>query len=214
MTCTRNLIVLVLTLTAWAAPASAQVDTAAQAKLKALDGEPTCQEVQEKALKYFNISGRQVDSLRSRAKAKAVLPVLEVSGGYTDSNIDEVTSNEMDFPSNLNGPWLIKGAAGNAWDIRGKATWDLPRLVFNSEVLDVASLAGLMQGVLKEATRLYYMRRRLQVDLILTPPSDPATLISKQMRLDELTSLIDAITGGWFSKELARRRAAVGDDIF
>jgi len=210
MTYARHLVVLILALTTWAAPARAQVDAAAQAKLSALEGEPTCQEVQEMALKYFNISGRQVDSLRTRAKTKSILPVLEVSGGYTDSDIAERTTN-IDYGHDS--LWLDKGAAGNAWDVRGKATWDLPRLVFNSEVLDVASLAGLMQGVLKEATRLYYMRRRLQVDLILTPPADPATLISKQMRLDELTSLIDAITGGWFSKELVNRRAG-SDDIF
>ncbi|MFH1529650.1 MAG: hypothetical protein ABIK09_02825 [Pseudomonadota bacterium] len=147
--------------------------------------------------------------MRTRAKTKSLLPVLEVSGGYTDSDITEVTNNYLEGFY----PWLTKGAGGNAWDVRGKATWDLPRLVFNSEVLDVASLAGLMQGVLKEATRLYYMRRRLQVDLILTPPADPATLLSKQMRLDELTSLIDAITGSWFSQELANRRATA-DDIF
>ena len=213
MTRTQKLSVLVITLVAVAAPARAQVEPAAQGKLRALDAEPTCQEVQEQALEYFNISGGQVDSLRTRAKTKSLLPVLEVSGGYTDSDIDEVTNNELEFPSAINGPWLIKGAAGNAWDVRGKATWDLPRLVFNSEVLDVASLAGLMQGVLKEATRLYYMRRRLQVDLILAPPTDPATLLSKQMRLDELTSLIDAITGGWFSKELVTRRPG-GDLIF
>jgi hypothetical protein len=213
MTITRNLVVLVLALTTWVAPARAQIDTASRGKLQALDGEPSCQEVQEMALKYFNISGKQVDSLRTRAKTKSLLPVLEVSGGYTDSDIDEVTNDEISYPSAINGPWLIKAAAGNAWDVRGKATWDLPRLVFNSEVLDVASLAGLMQGVLKEATRLYYMRRRLQVDLILSPPSDPATLLSKQMRLDELTSLIDAITGGWFSQELTKRRPAA-DDIF
>ena len=207
MTCLRNLVLIVVALVAWQPTASAQVDSTAQAKLKALEKEPSCQQVQQKALKYFNISGRQVASLRTRASTKALLPVLEVSGGYTDSNVDEVTMNEMDFPSAEFGPWLLKGAAGNAWDVRGRVSWDLPRLIFNSEVLDVASLAGLMQGVLKEATRLYYMRRRLQVDLILSPSADPATLISKQMRLDELTSLIDAITGSWFSQELAR-----GDD--
>ena len=206
----RYLVVLVLALVAWQPAARAQVNTTAQTKLAALEREPTCQQVQEMSLKYFNISGRQVDSLRTRAKAKAILPVLEVSGGYTDSDIRENTTN---FDYGHDQLWLGKGAAGNAWDVRGKATWDLPRLVFNSEVLDVASLAGLMQGVLKEATRLYYMRRRLQVDLILSPPSDPATLLSKQMRLDELTSLIDAITGGWFSSELTKRRP-VADDIF
>ena len=211
MICLRNLVLVVLALAAWQPAARAQVDSTAQAKLKALEGEPSCQKVQEMALKYFNISGRQVASLRTRASTKALLPVLELSGGYTDSNVDEQTADRVLYEGYP--VWLSKMAAGNAWDVRGRVSWDLPRLIFNSEVLDVASLAGLMQGVLKEATRLYYMRRRLQVDLILRPSADPATLISKQMRLDELTSLIDAITGGWFSQELARGNAA-SSDIF
>ena len=211
MICLRYLVLVVLALVAWQPAARAQVDSTAQARLKDLEGEPSCQQVQEMALKYFNISGRQVASLRTRASTKALLPVLEISGGYTDSNVDEQTADLVAYEGYP--VWLSKMAAGNAWDVRGRVSWDLPRLIFNSEVLDVASLAGLMQGVLKEATRLYYMRRRLQVDLILRPSADPATLISKQMRLDELTSLIDAITGGWFSKELARGNRA-DSDIF
>jgi hypothetical protein len=81
-------------------------------------------------------------------------------------------------------------------------TWNLPQLVFNAEELDVASLAGLMEGLLKESTRLYFMRRRLQVDMILTPPTDQASLLSKDLRLQELTGLLDAMTGGWFQQAL------------
>ena len=72
-----------------------------------------------------------------------------------------------------------------------------------AEELDVASLTGLMEGILKESTRLYFMRRRLQVDMLLTPPSDQATFLTKQLRMEELTALIDAMTGGWFAKALA-----------
>ena len=88
--------------------------------------------------------------------------------------------------------------------MRGKVAWNLPQLVFNAEELDVASLAGLVEGLLKESTRLYYMRRRLQVDMILTPPTDQASLLTKQLRLEELTGLIDAMTGGWFSRALGK----------
>ena len=100
----------------------------------------------------------------------------------------------------------MKGSGGDAFEIRGKLTWNLPRLIFNAEELDVASLAGLMEGLLKEATRLYFMRRRLQVDLILTPPADQATYLSKQLRMEELTGLIDAMTGGWFQRSLVRKQ--------
>ena len=165
-------------------------------QLARLELEPDCQQVQQAALSYFQITGEQVSSLNKRAKVKALLPVLELSGGYTDAKTDEITSNYLEEMY----PWLTKAAGGNAWDARAKLVWNLPQLVFNSEVLDVAALSGLMQSVLKETTRLYYMRRRLQVDLILSPPTDLATKLSKQMRLDELTSLLDAMTGGWFSK--------------
>ena len=46
------------------------------------------------------------------------------------------------------------------------------------------------------------MRRRLQVDMLLTPPTDRATLLSKNLRIEELTGLIDAMTGGWFQRQL------------
>ena len=88
------------------------------------------------------------------------------------------------------------------WNVRGKATLNLPRLIFNPEELDVASLAGLVEGILKESTRLYYMRKRLQVDMVLKPPTDQATLISKRLRIEELTAMLDAMTGGWYQKAL------------
>ncbi|HIA01596.1 MAG TPA: hypothetical protein EYN66_06745 [Myxococcales bacterium] len=110
----------------------------------------------------------------------------------------------MNFEKFTDKFWLRKGAGGTAYEIRGKLSWNLPQLIFNPEELDVASLAGLMEGILKESTRLYFMRRRLQVDMILSPPTDRASLLSKQLRLEELTGLIDAMTGGWFQRKLTQ----------
>jgi hypothetical protein len=172
-----------------------------RSQLDALKREPTVRQVQEASLRYFRVNNHQVNSMRRRASWKALMPVTEVSGGFTRSDLDEETKNYEKF---LDGKtWLLKGAGGDAYEIRGKMTWNLPQLVFNPEELDVASLAGLMEGILKESTRLYFMRRRLQVDMILAPPTDRASLLSKQLRLEELTGLIDAMTGGWFQRALA-----------
>ena len=66
----------------------------------------------------------------------------------------------------------------NQWlEFGVKARWDLPALVFNPSQLDVASLVGLQDGILKEVTGLYYARRRLQVSLLLTPPETVADRI-------------------------------------
>jgi hypothetical protein len=174
--------------------------------LARLKSEPTCPQVQKEALAYFSINKERINSFRRGASAKAAVPVLEVSGGYVDSKLDESTWDYIAYDTEQ---WLSKGAGGRAWDARGKLSWNLPQLVFNAEVLDVASLAGLVQSVLKEVTRLYYMRRRLQLDLILNPPADEATRLTKELRLEELTALLDAMTGGYFQRELTRRETIV-----
>ncbi len=174
-------------------------DRATQTRLDALKSEPGVRDVQEAALQYFRVNTEQVNSMRARASWKALAPVVEVSGGVVDSSLNETTDHyEYAFA-----PWVTRGASGRGFDVRGKVAWNLPQLVFNAEELDVASLAGLVEGLLKESTRLYYMRRRLQVDMILTPPADQASLLTKQLRLEELTGLIDAMTGGWFSRALS-----------
>ena len=196
----RHIFALSLTLALLAPSAWAQ--RSVQAQLQVLQTEPTVRQVQEAALRYFRVNADTVSSMRSRAGLEALLPVIEVSGGYSKSNKDEDTFN---FEFSDTDVWVQKGGGGDAYDIKGKAVWNLPQLVFNAEELDVASLAGLMEGLLKESTRLYFMRRRLQVDMILNPPTDQASLLSKQLRLEELTGLLDAMTGGWFQKALENK---------
>lgn len=174
--------------------------------------EPSVREVQEAALRNFQVNTEQVNSLRSRASSKALAPVFEVSGGYAVSNMNEETDHyEYNFVRSLTGnPWIARGADGNGYDVRAKLSWNFPQLIFNAEELDVASLAGLVEGLLKESTRLFFMRRRLQIEMILNPPKDRASVLTKELRLEELTGLIDAMTGGWFQGELDRLAASRG----
>jgi hypothetical protein len=211
-------IAVALTVLSVATVAQAQDKQAALDRLKL---EPTCPEVQEAALAYFNIDKERVNSFRRGASLKALMPVVEFSGGFADANLIESSKN-AEWPFDVHGYWLEKDSGGNAWDARGKLAWNLPQLVFNAEVLDVASLAGLVQSVLKEVTRLYYMRRRLQLDLILNPPADEGTRLTKELRLEELTALLDAMTGGYYQRQLERRgltdkaggKPTAGDPLF
>ena len=56
--------------------------------------------------------------------------------------------------------------------------------------------------VLDEVTRVYFDRRRLQVDQLLSPSSSLRDQIKHELRLQELTASIDALTGGAFSAQL------------
>ena len=113
----------------------ASAQRSVQQQLEKLKREPTVRQVQEAALRYFKVNQNTVASMRSRAGIKALAPVMEVSGGFNRSTLDEDTINqEFDRTD----PWIIKGAGGDAWNVRGKLTWNLPLLVFNAEELDVA----------------------------------------------------------------------------
>lgn len=193
-----------------AAPALAQPrridDPRVQDTLEALKLEPSIQQTQAAALQFFNIDPDTVSGMRTRAALKALLPVVEGSVRVNDSTVDSDTIDRQNFDDTI--PALVGATGADVFEYGVSARWNLPQLVFNSEVLDVSSLAVLQEGVLKEVTRLYYTRRRLQVDLALNPAEDAATRLSKELRIEELTATLDAMTGNLFSRQAARAARA------
>lgn len=187
-----------------AGPAAARSfdDPEVQSELAELKAEPSIQDVHVAALRFFNLDPDTVSSMRTRANFKALLPDLTVRFNNRNSTIDAEQFNLATHGDEE--PLTIDDAQGTAQELQVSGTWSLSRLMFNPEVLDVGSLAVLQEGVLKESTRLYYTRRRLQVDLILNPPKDGATRLSKELRIEEMTATLDAMTGNIFARYQAR----------
>lgn len=190
---------LALTAVMWTAPAFAQgLDARTEQALRDLKAnEPAIAEVQQAALAFFKVEPDTVASMRSRAAWKAVLPEINVRYRTGTTTADNQT---FGLGTGAVEPQSRDDARGDVSEVQLSGTWNLPRLLFNPEVLDVSSAAALQESVIKEITRLYYTRRRLQVDLLLDPPRDPATRIAKDMRIEELTATLDALTGGLLSK--------------
>jgi hypothetical protein len=59
-------------------------------------------------------------------------------------------------------------------------------------------------SLLKAVTKTYFARRKLQIDLMLNPPSDITEKLEMDLRLQEMTAQLDAQTGGWFSKNIKK----------
>jgi competence ComEA-like helix-hairpin-helix protein len=167
--------------------------------LKRYAGEPTVREVQDHAIEYLRIHPDVIDSWRARARTNALAPRLTTNAtGDVNNDLRTVTqTGEADIESKTDsrGGKLTIGAS-----------WDLDRLVFEPQEMAVARegvrVANLRDRVLDEVTRRYFERRRLQVDLELSPPTDLGDRVKKELRLQELTADIDAATGGWFSQKL------------
>ena len=163
--------------------------------------EPTIREVQEAALRYTRANPKVVDSWRWRARTNAMLPELRTR---VDGKLDRNKRTRIEI-----------GAAdidniddNNSVRMEARATWDLDRLVFEPQELAIARetvrMSNLRDRVLDEVTRRYFERRRLQVDLELSPPTDLTDRVRKELRVQELTADLDSVTGSWFSKQLER----------
>ena len=163
--------------------------------------EPSVREVQNAAVEYAKANPERIDSWQARARANAVLPQFRTQFDY-DANQDLRTRTNLDATDAR----VITEDDDRSYEFQVRAQWDLDRLVFEPQELAVAResvrLANLRDRVLDEVTRRYFERRRLQVDLELSPPTDLNDRIRKELRLQELSADIDALTGGWFSQKL------------
>ena len=163
--------------------------------------EPSVQAVQERAMRYAEIHPELIQAWRRRSSYSAILPQLRVT--YR-RNVEEDT-RLIEQPGNPD-RWQWD------WDddhqVTTVARWDLDDLIFNTDELRVSSesvrLVRLREGVLNQVTKLYFERRRLQIERDLSPTHDVAAAVRREMRLHELTAQIDAMTGGWFSEELMK----------
>ncbi|MBI5098349.1 MAG: hypothetical protein HZB30_03800 [Nitrospirae bacterium] len=69
-------------------------------------------------------------------------------------------------------------------------------------------MVELRDDILNEVTRLYFERRKMQIEMFLSPHADIKEKTDKELRLQELTSDIDALTGSYLSKRLVQIRKA------
>jgi hypothetical protein len=172
--------------------------------LRRYQNEPNVREVQLAAIRYYNVSPERIASLRGRTRSKALVPGVTV--GFTNSlsswhmGVDDIIFR------NTGELARIEDQSADYKGFTASLAWGLDRLVFNAEELDVMSLIGIQDGIQREVTTLYYVRRRLQIEQLLNPPSTVAARIAAELRLEELSGLLDEYTGGYFSKQIGKAK--------
>ncbi len=160
-----------------------------------LRNEPTIQQVHRWAIDYAEVSPDKIKNWRALAGKRALLPDLSVG-------LDRVESELFHWDTGPNPDNLLKGRELINWDV--SLSWDLGDLVWSTDQTTIDSRSKLMvelrEDVLDQVTRLYFERRRLQAELA-ADALEPAVEFDKQLRVEELTALLDAFTGGKFSHE-------------
>ena len=171
--------------------------------LSQFDGEPDIRAVQAMAMRYSKTNPELMEQWLNSSKRAYALPKVNLQ---YEKKLD--ASTRFDYVENIDDPNNPSAQAdyyqvGNDDKVVVKLEWRLDKLVMSSEQIRVINESGkankLRENILDEVTRLYFDRRRLQVESLLEPPSSLQDQIELALRLQEMTANLDALTGGEFT---------------
>lgn len=162
--------------------------------------EPTMAQVREAAIRYAEVHPEKITRWRRQAAWRALLPTVDVGSNRSrsrDSNFDQGT-----FPK-----FQIVETQDRDAKLDLSVKWDLANLIWNNDQTSIDArsrfMVELRNDIVDQVTRAYFERRRLQASLLADPPSNQHAALEQELRLEELTALIDGLTGGYFSKSTA-----------
>lgn len=160
--------------------------------------EPSIGQVREAAIRYAEVYPEKILRWRRQAALRALLPQVDV--GWDHDRSRDAHYDEGSFPNFQ----VIETEDRNAgFDF--SITWELSDLIWstNQTSIDVRSklMVELRDDIVDQVIRSYFERRRMQVALLTDPPADPQKLMEKELRVQELTAVLDGLTGGYFSKQ-------------
>jgi len=180
--------------------------------------EPSIAEVQKMSIHYAEVSPEKIANWRRQAQKRAWLPDLSmgVDGDKNRTIGDSVWGTSSSGGHHYVGPDDKTFYDNFGWGV--SMSWDLGDLVWSSDQTSIDSRSKLMvelrEDILNEVTRLYFERRRLQLQMLGVSGEQPDKM-QNELRIEELTALIDAFTGGGFSQSIDKLKENVstgGDD--
>ena len=197
-----------------AVPAMAFAQTPQEVMAK-FSHEPTIEATMDAAIAYAGLGSDRLEGLYMRAGGSNALPkTVYYELTYRDQDRDQPQS-VYTYENNDSTTWKQYKLTEYEQDTdyfqhRVRAQWDLSRIIFNPDQLRVVSAMNsavkTRDTLLKSVTKAYYARRKLQVEATLNPPSNVSQKLDQDLKIQELTATLDALTGGWFSEQLKNQR--------
>jgi hypothetical protein len=185
-----------------AAPVSDQWQEAVPEAAGALagPGEPTVQELQLAAERASVTPVGDLAGWRGRARASALLPELTLDYRRNVGEIDTLgIRSDLGIDSHHIEDITRYGA---------RATWQLSQILFNREEVTAAQAADAIERnrreLLLEVARLSFRRQAMQRELLGRPAPEPARRSQLSLDIAQTGAELDALTGGYLSKQLAR----------
>lgn len=178
--------------------------------------EPSVIDVQKQALKFASLpTTKDYKRYRAQARFRNLFPRV----GFDVNN----TGTSTDYYQFEKG---IKAGASinNSFDATrlsryqedGKSfkqlavVWNTNQFIYDDEIREILNqarlTANIKENLLDDVTRIYFQRKRLLLDNLISPSIEPEEKLVKELEIAEITGQLDSRTGGWFSKEVSKRK--------
>ncbi len=150
-------------------------------------------------------------SLVERARFAGWLPELRI---MVDRRFARTESVDLGSPSDIAALAPVGIDSNNDVRYQARATWDLSKLIFNSDEIGAQFQALRTADTRREieslVIRLYFERRRLKAESSTADDLDMLPGSRRELRIAEIEAELDALTGGVFTR-LARHRPIEGE---
>ena len=188
----------------------------AQDVLAKFSHEPTVEATMEAASEFAGLDSDRLESLYKRAGAANALPKnIYYELQYRDRHTDR-PQYVYEYGGSMDGDAIPTKTKYTDYDedqdyIQHKvhAQWDLSKVIFNSDQRGVVSVMNqavkTRDKLLKDVSKAYFAHRRAQIELELNPPKNVAEKLEADLKIQEMTATLDAMTGGWFSHQLRHK---------
>ncbi len=168
--------------------------------------EPAIREIQNAAILYAEVHPKKIEEWRAAASRRAILPTVSLGSKLSRDRRVDVDRGGTNDPDKF-----ITGPDDKNFDWSVSVSWNLGDLIWNNDQTSIDSRSKLMvelrDDILNEVTHLYYERRRLQMEMLTAADTGTPDRLEKEIRLEELTAGIDALTGGYLSQRLKKEGA-------
>lgn len=178
--------------------------------------EPSVIEVQKQALKFASLPNtKDYKRYRTQARLRNLVPRV----GF-DINTTGNKSGFYELEKGLSTDVLLNNEFDTGRTTRlqrdGRSfkqlsvLWNTNQFVYDDEIREILNqarlTANIKENLLDDVTRIYFQRRKLQLENILSPVTNIPLKLTKELEIAEFTGQLDSRTGGWFSREIERRK--------
>ena len=178
--------------------------------------EPSVIEVQREALRFASLpTNNDYKKYRLQARLRNIIPKIGFDLNSTGTNLgyyqfEKGISSDVSLNNKFDANRLTRLQHDGKSYKQVTVSWDANQLLYDDEIKEILNLARLTanikENLLDDVTRIYYQRRRLQLENMFQEAIDIKSKTLKELEVAELTGQLDSRTGGWFSKEVQKRK--------